>query len=331
MFLLFLVSMSILFYLYVWYIIIIWILAKLQSNKILLDDSYEPIITVMVPVKNEEFTIEEKINNIFLCDYPKDKLHVLIMDSTSDDDTQKIVSKYISDWVQLEVVPHKGKAFAMQVWIDQYAKWEIIISTDANAYFKKDTLRKIVRNYADPSVWWVTGAMLQIDKSGTVESKWWDLYWRIEKFIRICETKFHSVITMSWELTSFRKELVKNKKWYFKWDPDDFDLSMFVVRQWYRLIYETEAFVYEKAPDTASDVEKQKVRIIVQTMSAFTHYFSMLFKWKYGFILFSHKLLPLLSPILLIILFISNIFLLSYLIFQIILVVQVVFYTAYCR
>jgi glycosyltransferase involved in cell wall biosynthesis len=51
----------------------------------------------MVPVKNEEFTIDEKIKNIFKCDYPKEKLHILIMDSTSDDDTQRIVSRYISE------------------------------------------------------------------------------------------------------------------------------------------------------------------------------------------------------------------------------------------
>jgi glycosyltransferase involved in cell wall biosynthesis len=48
----------------------------------------------MVPVKNEEFTIEEKIKNIFELDYPKEKLQILIMDSSSDDKTQSIVSKY---------------------------------------------------------------------------------------------------------------------------------------------------------------------------------------------------------------------------------------------
>lgn len=251
------------------------------------------------------------------------------MDSTSDDNTQKIVSKYLSQWLQLEIVPHNWKAYAMKEWIDKYARWEIIISTDANAYFKKDTLKKVIRNYADPLVWWVTWAMLQIDQSWTVESQWWDLYWKIEKFIRICETKFHSVITMSWELTSFRKSIVKDKQWYFKWDPDDFDLSMFIINKWFRLIYEKEAFVFEKAPDTAEDVEKQKVRIIVQTFSAFTHYFKTLFNGRYGFILFSHKFLPLFSPLLLIVLFVTNIFLLNVLAFQILISIQIFIYGSY--
>jgi hypothetical protein len=43
-------------------------------------------------------------------------------------------------------------------------------------------------------------------------------------------------------------------------------------------LYEEEAYVFEKAPDNLADVDKQKVRIIVQTISAFTHNFKMLFK-----------------------------------------------------
>ena len=313
-------------YLYIGYPVLILILSKIFYKNIEKKESYEPFVTIMIPVKNEEFTIEEKIYNIFELDYPKEKLQILIIDSSSDDKTQEIVRHFLKKWVQMKIVPHNGKAFAMKEGIDKYATGEIIVSTDANAYFKKNTLRKIVRNYYDKKVWGVTWAMLQIDKSGTWESIWGDLYWKIERFIRICETKFFSVITMSWELTSFRKKIIRNKEWYYGGDPDDFDLSLFVILKWYRLIYEKEAHVFEKAPDTQADVEKQKVRIIVQTISAFTHYFKALFYGRYGFILFSHKFLPLLSPLIFLWLFITNIFLLNNLFFQIFFVLQTIFY-----
>jgi glycosyltransferase involved in cell wall biosynthesis len=48
----------------------------------------------MIPTKNEEFTIDEKIQNCLELDYPKDKLEIFIIDSSSDDKTQGIVKKY---------------------------------------------------------------------------------------------------------------------------------------------------------------------------------------------------------------------------------------------
>lgn len=316
-------------YSYFWYILVIFILWKLFPQKHLVDDKYEPFVTIMMPVKNEEFTIREKLKNCLELDYPKEKIQLLVMDSSSDDKTQSIVSEFKDKWVELVIVPHKGKAFAMESWINEYARWEIIISTDANAYFKKDVIKEVVKHFKDKNVWWVSWSMLQLDESGTMESKWWDLYWKIEKVLRTYESRFHSCICMNGEITCFRKDIPKNKKWYFAGDPDDFDLSLFIVKKGYRIIYENNAKVWEKAPDNSADVEKQKVRIIVQTLSAFTHYFSVLFTPRYGFILFSHKLLALLSPILLLGLYISNIFLLDNSFFITIFIIQNIAYMFY--
>jgi cellulose synthase/poly-beta-1,6-N-acetylglucosamine synthase-like glycosyltransferase len=48
----------------------------------------------MMPVKNEEFTIKEKLENCFNLDYPVNKLQLLVMDSSSDDNTQNIVKSF---------------------------------------------------------------------------------------------------------------------------------------------------------------------------------------------------------------------------------------------
>lgn len=322
----FFIFLSLFLYSYFWYILVIFLLWKIFPKKHIVDESYEPYVTIMMPVKNEEFTIKEKLENCFKLDYPKDKVQLLVMDSSSDDKTQKIVESFKDRWVELQIVPHKWKAYAMEVWINKYAKWEIIISTDANAYFKENVVREVVKHFSDKNVWWVSGAMLQLDESGTIESKWGDLYWKIEKFLRTYESKFHSCISMNWEITCFRKDIPKDKQWYFKWDPDDFDLSLFIVKNWYRIIYENNAKVWEKAPDNASDVEKQKVRIIVQTISAFTHYFSVLFKARFWFILFSHKFVALLSPLFLVWLYISNLFLLNNNLFLILFILQNILY-----
>lgn len=304
--LLFFISFFIIIYTYIGYVGVVFLLAKFFPKSHRQDIKYEPNITIMVPVKNEEFTIREKIENCFEINYPKEKLQILIVDSSSDDTTQEIVREYKKMWVELAIVPHKWKAFAMQEWINTFATGEIVISTDANAYFYPDAIRQAIKHFADRNIAGVTGWMMQIDKSNTSESKWWSLYWKMEKLLRISESKYHSCISMSGEMTCVRKEVAKNQQWYYQGDPDDFDLTLFLIRKGYRVLYEPNATVWEKAPDTADDLEKQKLRIIVQTISAFTHNYKNLFINRYGFILISHKLFPLLSPIFLLLLFISN-------------------------
>lgn len=280
----------------------------------------------MIPVKNEQFTIEEKLKNISQLLYPKNKLQIIVIDSNSDDTTIEIIQKLDYENVEIYSVPHKGKAYAMKQWIDLYARWEIVISTDANAYFAPDVIHKIVQHFADPTVGWVSWAMVQVDESHTQESQGSGIYWKIEKYMRTYESRFHSCICMNGEITCVRKTAVEWKDWYFQGDPDDFDLSLFLVKSWYRIIYEPQAHVWEKAPDSISDIEKQKVRIIVQTLSAFTHYFQVLFVKRYGFILFSHKFLALTSPLILLGIYVTNIFLLEQNMFLILFIVQNILY-----
>lgn len=325
----FLITLFFFLYTYIWYIGLIYILGKVFPKKYMIDENYLPTISLIVPCLNEEMTIADKIRNSLEIDYPKEKLEIIIIDSSSTDKTTEIVQSFANEWVKLITVPHNGKAFAMKYAIDHACIWEIIISSDANAFFEKDTVKKVIRNFSDQTIGWVTWSMRQIDQSGTVESEGWDLYWRIEKFIRIYESKFHSVISMSWEISCFKKDLVKDKTWYTKWCPDDFNLSLFIIENGYRVLYEKDAFVYEKAPDVAQDVEKQKTRIIVQTITSVLLNMKLIFAWKYGIIFFSHKVLPLVSPFLLIFIFLSNLFLLDIFIFQILLWIQILLYLFY--
>lgn len=325
----FIITLSLFIYTYIWYILLIYIFWKFLSKNHNLDDNFFPSVSIIVPCLNEEMTIGEKIENSLNIDYPKDKIEIIIIDSSSIDKTAEIVKSYENRWIKLVTVPHNWKAFAMKYAVDNNCNWEIIISSDANAFFEKDTVKKIIRNFKDKNIWAVTWAMRQIDQSWTTESKWWDLYWRIEKFMRIYESKFYSVISMSWEISCFRRDLVKNKEWYTKWCPDDFNLSLFIIKNWYRVLYEKDSYVYEKAPDIAQDVEKQKTRIIVQTITSVLLNIKLIFKWRYWIIFFSHKVLPLISPFLMILIFLVNIMLTKIFFFKFLLLIQIILYISY--
>ena len=50
-----------------------------------------PMVSILIPVYNEESVIERRINNIFESAYPKDKLEIIVIDSGSRDKTRSII------------------------------------------------------------------------------------------------------------------------------------------------------------------------------------------------------------------------------------------------
>jgi cellulose synthase/poly-beta-1,6-N-acetylglucosamine synthase-like glycosyltransferase len=90
------ISLFLLLYIYIYYPLFIWVLSKIFFKNIKILSEFEPSVTIIIPVKNEEFTIKEKLENCLYLDYPKNKLQILVIDSSSDDKTQDIVSKFFN-------------------------------------------------------------------------------------------------------------------------------------------------------------------------------------------------------------------------------------------
>ncbi len=61
-----------------------------------------PLVSVIVPVHNEESVIERRINNILESAYPKDKIETIVVDSGSIDRTGMIVSEKFYNQVNLK-------------------------------------------------------------------------------------------------------------------------------------------------------------------------------------------------------------------------------------
>jgi cellulose synthase/poly-beta-1,6-N-acetylglucosamine synthase-like glycosyltransferase len=56
-----------------------WTLAK--------DENYQPLISILIPMHNEEAAVEKKLANVAAVSYPKDNLEVVIADDASEDAT----------------------------------------------------------------------------------------------------------------------------------------------------------------------------------------------------------------------------------------------------
>jgi cellulose synthase/poly-beta-1,6-N-acetylglucosamine synthase-like glycosyltransferase len=301
LFLLYVFFIAGIFWAYGGYLIFIIILSKIFKKKYTIDEFYNPAVTIIIPTYNEETVIKGKLENIISQDYPKEKMQILVVDSASTDKTREIVINYAKDGIELIKQEERiGKGAAIKYALE-FTKNDIVVITDANAYFEPNALKYLLRNFSDPKVGGVTGRYCSKDIKGNAESKGTVFFREYENILRRHETEIDSAVSLFGEIFACRKNILfldENNL------TEDLDSSISIREKGYRLAYEPKAEVYEYAPSTREDLIMQRKSVITGTIQTLWKHRYSIFNFRYGFygtmILPSHKLLPVLSPIFLI-------------------------------
>jgi cellulose synthase/poly-beta-1,6-N-acetylglucosamine synthase-like glycosyltransferase len=116
-------------------------------------------VTVVVPVRNRELTIQPLLESLQKLDYDRNKVEVVVVDGNSTDKTREIVKKYP---VKLVVEKRKGLNLARNTGI-KCAKGEIVAFTDSDCKVPPNWITKIVENFKDPRVSCVGGSAKALD------------------------------------------------------------------------------------------------------------------------------------------------------------------------
>lgn len=286
-------------------------------------EEIEPYATLLIPAYNEESVIGQKIENALSLDYPQDKFEILLILDKCTDRTKEIAEHYVSKGIRIiEQKPRRGKMAALNLAIPQ-AKGEILVFTDANSMYEKDVMRKLVRNFADEKIGCVCGELKYENKSLVGEGE--DLYWQYEKFIKIKEGQLQSLLVVNGSIYAIRKKLYEPVEETL---ADDFVTPMKIAKKGYGLVYEPDAITLEKTAENTREGLNQKARIISQGLKASFAIWPTIFSsgslriFQFLF----HKFIRWLIPLFLIVIFISNVFLLDKLFYKVTLFAQILFY-----
>lgn len=284
-----------------------------------------PSVSLLIPAYNEEKVIAQKIENCLSSDYPKEKLEIVVA-SESTDKTNEIVKKYKDKGIKLFAYPKReGKSFLIYKTVPQ-CRGEILVFTDANAIFKNDVLKKLVRNFAEPKIGCVCGELKYVNPKETAIGESEGFYWKYEIFLKKQESKIQSVLGANGSIYALRKNLYSPLS---KYRGDDFELPIRVKQQGYGVVFENVVFSFEEGSQRASQEFQRKIRIVSQFLK------SALILLKKSFFPFQpilifqllfHKILRWLAPLFLILIFLSNIFLLEEPFYQLTMSYQIIFY-----
>ena len=205
--------------------------------------------------------------------------------------------------------PRAGKTAAINKAVAE-ANGEILVFSDANSLYSDDALCRIVRNFADPEVGYVTGKMIYTNPNGEAIGDGCTTYMRYENFLRAAETRTGSIVGVDGGIDAVRKNLYRTMA------PDqlpDFILPLSVVDQGFRVVYEPHAILKEPALQDAADEYRMRVRVALRSFWALNdkrHMLSFKRLKLYAWQLWSHKVLRYLCFIFMIIALISNLLLL---------------------
>ena len=257
-----------------------------------------PSVSVVLIVRNEGSRIDARLQNLLDTHHPIDSLEIIVVSDGSDDDTVER-AKFAGDHVNLiEKETRRGKPACLNDGVS-VATGELIVFADARQKFTPETIPALVRAFTDPEVGAVSGELIIVE-SETGIATGVDAYWKLEKAVRLGESRLDSSIGCTGAIYAIRREL-------FRRLPDDTLLDdvvcpMQIALQDKRVLFEPEAVAYDPQHLEPSLEQRRKRRTLAGNFQMLFRYPSWLVPWKNRLILqlISHKYLRLLAPVLLV-------------------------------
>jgi len=291
MLVLLLVSVLVLAYVVVGYPLLLRLIVAIRGPRHVTQADITPSLSLVISAYNEADVIRTKLENALSLDYPADCREIVVISDGSDDGTDAIVEEFAGRGVTLARQAERlGKTAGLNRTVAGL-KGDIVVFSDANAIYDGDALRKLVRNFADAAVGYVTGEARYQQNGQAAADAGERAYWGYEMQMKRLETQIGSMVGGDGAIYAIRRQLWKNL-------PDDsindFLNPLQIVEAGWRGVYEPEAICYEDTGGAFKSEYKRRVRIVSRSWRAVFQAPGVLNPFRVGLFslcLVSHKVL----------------------------------------
>jgi len=255
----------------------------LNPDDISLDPLVDyPTVTILVPVYNEEKTVEKTIYSLLDLEYPKDKLNITVVDDGSKDNTWSLVQKF-KDHPQITL--HKkengGKYTALNYGIEKSTS-EFIGCLDADSFVHSKALLHIVPFFNDPKIAAVTPSM-KIQNPDTVLGLMQSAEYNMGIFTRKIFSLLDAQYVTPGPFSIFRKSVFSDVGLYrHAHNTEDLEMALRLQEKHYRITNADKAIVYTVGPRTLYKLYKQRVRWTGGFIQNALDYKRMILNPRYG-------------------------------------------------
>jgi cellulose synthase/poly-beta-1,6-N-acetylglucosamine synthase-like glycosyltransferase len=241
-----------------------------------------PIVTVIVPVWNEEKTLAGTVNSLLGLDYPKDKIDVIIVDDGSKDKTRQVANTFKShNQVRVFHKENGGKHTAVNLGI-KHARGELIGCLDADSFVDKNALLEIVRCFEDEKIMAVTPA-IRVHAPGNILQKIQRVEYNMGIFLRKMFGTMNAIHVTPGPFSIFRKKVFDDLGEYRRaHNTEDMEMALRMHKNHYPIANAPLSYVYTVTPHTVKGLYRQRLRWVYGFLANAIDYRGMIFNKKYG-------------------------------------------------
>ncbi len=194
-------------------------------------------VSVIVACRNPHEQLGKKIANTFALDWPADAIELIIICDGSTDDSARTLSELRDSRLHFHCFPeHRGKAAALNQGLAM-AHGDILVFSDVDTLLPPDSLRELIKPFADEAVGGVCGQLVLADeklalRDAQVSYVDWD------SRIKLLESRIGSVTSNHGALYALR---VNAASPIVEGVTDDLYASLQVIAQGWRFVFEPRA------------------------------------------------------------------------------------------
>ena len=266
---------------------------------------FTPSVAILIPAYNEEKVIERTVRAALMSHYPH--FRVIVIDDGSTDKTfvvakNAFASEIASGRVLVLTKPNSGKAEALNYGLE-FVTEEIFVGIDADTVIARDAVARLVPDFLDARVAAVAGNA-KVGNRVNLWTRWQALeYITSQNFERRALNALGAVSVVPGAIGAWRTAAVREAGGYhLDTVAEDGDLTMALLENGHRVVYEDRAIAWTEAPMNARGLMRQRFRWSFGILQAvFKHKRAFARKGALGWvalpnIVIFQILLPLVSP-----------------------------------
>ncbi|WP_052260427.1 bifunctional polysaccharide deacetylase/glycosyltransferase family 2 protein [Pseudarthrobacter phenanthrenivorans] len=245
-----------------------------------------PLVSVVLPVFNEEPVVFKTLEALKASDYPN--FEVVAVDDGSSDGTLDVLNSYAGAWPQLRVYTqaNTGKPAASNHGIME-SRGEVIVTLDGDTLFEPQTIRMLARHFTVPSGAKEVGAVaghVKVGNRRNLVAGWQSLEYLSGMCVtRMAEGLMGAISIVPGACAAWRKDaLVKAGGYSDATLAEDADLTLSLQQMGYSITQENRAVAWTEAPLTLRGLFKQRLRWTYGNIQTLYKHLSMLFNPKFG-------------------------------------------------
>ena len=249
------------------------------------DPNYKPKVSIIVPIWNEGSAngerLKKTIRSLLNCNYPKNKLEIIIVNDGSTDNSLKLAKKY--ERFGVKVFSHKkskGKTGAINTGM-KHATGELVAGLDADSFILPDVIDKMVPSFKNKNVMAVIPS-IKIYKPKSILQLIQYQEFLSAVFIRHLQAELGAIPLAPGAFTMIRKSFIDK---YGGLNPntmvEDLEMSMRIQSENYLIENVINVNVYTSGVKTLKAFVNQRIRWFLGFIIQIKKY-KHLFSKKYG-------------------------------------------------